>query len=145
MAWRPNLHPILWFAGLPFLLLLVVFIDVFTLNRRPSDSYLLPVGFTGWTRLDYKVAGAPDLTTDGGRRLVRMGADGRMMTSDPLRTGYASDEYYYYAGTTRRRLEENMIWGRISGQANEGHTSFECFFVGSKQEYQAQLAKNPCR
>jgi len=151
MSFRYSLHPILWFIGLPLAIagffVSMQLLSIFVIDRRPATDYFLPEGFKGWARVDYEVRGSPRLLSVNGRYVLRLGSNGRVKTSDHLAYGWASDKYYYESQGSRQVLnssgstDETMIWGEKFGRQ---YGAYQCFFVGTKQEYAAQMARNPC-
>jgi len=77
----------LLFVGLPVLLGALVygpFILDLLLHRRPPSRFLIPSGYRGWVRIEYRVSNAPQLPRDGEYLLVRLAGDGTLKTSSDL-------------------------------------------------------------
>src|SRR5205814_9601725 len=55
-------------------------LDLF-LHRRPPSRFLIPSGYVGWVRVDYRVATAPPLPREGKYLLVKVARDGSLQTS----------------------------------------------------------------
>jgi len=90
-------------------------------QRRPS-RYLVPEGYIGWVRIDFRVKEAPPLLIEDEHYLFEIPASGRLQTSSDMEYGWASsDDFYYYAGDTRQNLTETTwggggaIWGQSNG------------------------------
>ena len=119
-------------------------------NRTPC-VYELPVGFRGWTLVEFEVDGAPPLPRDGGVLLFSFPASGRLTTSSRLEEGVAKDEFYY-VGQKRYPLPigipggDGLIWGQVTGLNGTGKVSsrtFMRFFVGSREEFEASANAAP--
>jgi hypothetical protein len=73
--------------------------------------YLIPEGYAGWLCVSYKVAGAADLATEDGFRIVRFPSTGVVETSFEGLPGTYKDEFYYYSTTERRTLNVGREMG----------------------------------
>ena len=62
---------------------------------RRGDRVLIPDGYVGWVEIRYNVRGAPQLRLVDGKYELRIGADGKLVTSSDQSSGYGSDEYFY--------------------------------------------------
>jgi len=69
---------------------------------RTGDVVLIPDGYVGWVRIYYQDSAARSLTKEGGRRLIRIKADGTTHTSSALESGYAIDAYFYVSPSGKR-------------------------------------------
>jgi hypothetical protein len=117
---------------------------------RRSEIYLIPKGFTGWVRIEYGVYGAPTLSEEGRRYLVRVPNQGYVRTSTKFEEGWAIDQFLYVDGQgNRERLalgeldkHTGSIWGIATGfdqsHSNKGPI-YRTFFVGSETLF----LKNP--
>lgn len=117
-------------------------------ERRPS-RYLIPEGYVGWVRINYKVKDAPRIPIEDGHYLFKFPESGSIDTSSDNEEGWAKDEYYYYSDDRRRQLpheiDNEMIWGHIiGGKTSRGQepTKYEEFFVGTEEEYQKYGVKH---
>jgi len=105
-------------------------------TRRP-DRYLIPDGYIGQVRIEYRVKGAPKLPIENGYFLLKVPDSGRLQTSSVMQDGWASDEYYYVSKKGRREIkftgwgEGGMIWA----DSMEPHGANEKFFVGTEQQW----------
>jgi hypothetical protein len=109
-------------------------------QRRPS-RYLIPEGYMGWVRVDFKVKDAPATPFEDGYYLFKFPLSGKIETSSDIEYGVAKDEYYYYSDTTRRLLKVTgwggggMIWTGFNGSAQgNNEPPYEYFFVGTEDE-----------
>lgn len=109
-------------------------------KRKPS-RYLIPDGYVGWVRIDFKSKDAPALTTEDGFYLIKFPPSGHLRTSSANEYGWASDEYYYYAGEARKPLKATgwgkggMIWGGFTGSLQGADETHEGFFVGTEEQF----------
>ena len=141
-----NRAPFVLFAvlGLPLFIAAVLFgpaaFDL-VFHRRSPERFLIPTGYSGWVRVDYRQKGAPPLSTEDGRLLLKLNARGTLQTSsDPL-SGHGSDDYFYYSGDRRTPLSNagvckgGMVW-QIETMVDEPtSTPFIRFFVGTEDQY----------
>ena len=104
-------------------------LDLF-LHRRPPSRFLIPTGYVGWVRVEYRVADAPPLPREGKYSLVRVERDGALRTSSDLPEGWAHDQFFYYSGNSRQALSNagwckgGMVWGEeMETKANESKRS----------------------
>jgi hypothetical protein len=110
-------------------------------HRRPPERFLIPTGFSGWVRIDFRQKSAPPLPTENGHLLLKLNAQGMLATSsDPL-TGHGRDDFYYYSGDRRTSISNagvckgGMIW-EINTMVDETtSTPFVRFFVGTEDQY----------
>jgi hypothetical protein len=130
--------------GLPLLIAAVVFgptaFDL-VFHRRPPERFLIPAGYTGWVRVEFRQKGAPPLPTEDGRRLLKVNAQGLLQTSSDLQPGHGKDDFFYYAGERRTPLSNagvckgGMVW-QIETMVDEStSTPFTRFFVGTEDQY----------
>jgi len=109
-------------------------------DRRPN-RYLLPDGYIGWVRVNYRIQDAPALPIEDGYYLLRIPMNGLLDTSSNGEEGAAIDEYYYYLGENRRPLQHRtdnpLIWGAVGfGSKSNEPSRYEEFFVGTKDQYE---------
>lgn len=126
---------------LPFLIGITV-LSGCQANTRQASRYLIPDGYVGWVRIDYKAENASVLPTENGFYLVTLPPDGHLRTSSPIEYGSATDEYFYYSGPNRRLLkatgwgEGRMIWGQFNGSLQgSDEPPYQYFFVGSEEQF----------
>src|ERR1700739_2005647 len=117
-----NQNPYVFIAVLGFpVLILAVFLGPsgldLVIHRRPPERYILPSGFTGWARIDYRQPTAPPLPVENSRRSLRLDTRGALATSDSPPQGHARDEFF---AATAKGLQPfpyfgickgGMIWG----------------------------------
>lgn len=134
--------------GVPVFLAAAVFgPTVFDLvaHRRPPDRYIVPAGFRGWARVDYRQSAAPPLPVENGERVLKVDAQGRLQTSDSPRNGHAKDEFFAATGGSLQALpyigmcKGGMIWGLET--LVDAHTGlpYTRFFVGDEGEYRREV------
>ena len=121
--------------------------------RRPS-KYLVPDGFVGWVRIDFRVSDAPPTPIDSGFYVFEIPDDGWVRTSSDIEYGVATDEYYYVSPQGLRPLrmtgwgEGGTIWGQFNGKSESFSKSggdgpatspstatYELFFVGTEDDF----------
>jgi hypothetical protein len=110
-------------------------------HRRRPERYLIPAGYTGWARVEFRQKGAPPLPTEDGRLLIKLDAHGILRTSSDPPVGHGNDDFYYYAGDTRTRISNagvckgGMIWQVETMVDEPTSTPFARFFVGTEDSY----------
>lgn len=118
-------------------------------HRRPPERYLIPAGFTGWVRVDYRQMNASPLPTEDGHRLLKLNAQGMAATSSNPPSGHGIDDFLYYTADRRTPLSSagvckgGMIW-EVRTMVDE-HPSMPVtrFFVGTEDQY--RKAVDPLR
>ena len=109
-------------------------------NRTPR-TYLIPDGYVGWVKIDFKVKDAPALRTEDGSYVLEFPPSGRLQTSSPNEYGPAIEEYFYYSGNERKPLKfttwdgGGMIWGGFAGSKQGAEETYEGFFVGTEEQF----------
>ena len=110
-------------------------------HRRAPERFLIPAGYSGWVRVDFRQKGAPPLPLEDGRLLLKLNSDGTLQTSSDPQPGHGRDEFFYYAGDRRTRLSNagvckgGMVW-QIGTMVDERtSTPFARFFVGTEDQY----------
>jgi len=113
-------------------------------QRRPS-RYLMPEGYVGRVRIEFKTKNAPPIPLEAGYYLFTIPANGLLQTSSDIEYGWAKDEYYYYDDHGRRQLpvtgwgHGGMIWGGGNGEDTDSRIGtrvlYEGFFVGTEAQY----------
>jgi hypothetical protein len=144
--------------GLPVLVAALLFgpaaFDL-AFHRRPPERYLIPAGFTGWTRIEFRKRGAPPLPVEDGHRLLKLDAQGRLSTSSDPRAGHGKDDFYYYAtraatGWTSSDEQRTpisnagvckggMVWELDTRVDESTSISFTRFFVGTEDQYRREV------
>jgi len=125
-----------WFA-----LATVAGISMGAVLARHPTSYLIPMSYVGWVRIEHTDDAAP-LEFSKGRYICRVPSNGVLRTSSPIEDGWAQDEYFYYseAGNLRQLRatgwgEGGMIWGNRLEQRQGSRNRIEFFYVGSEQDF----------
>jgi hypothetical protein len=110
-------------------------------HRRPPERFLIPAGYKGWARVDFRQKGSPPLPTEDGRVLLKLNEKGALKTSsDPL-PGHGRDDFFYYAGDRRTPLSNlgvckgGMVWGIATMVDETTSTPFTRLFIGTEDEY----------
>ena len=130
--------------GLPLFIFVAVFgpaaFDL-AIHRRPPERFLIPAGYSGWVRIDFRQKDAPPLSLENGRLLLKLSAQGTLQTSSDPQSGHGKDDFFYYAGDRRTPLSTagvckgGMIW-QIETRVDEPtSTPFARFFVGTEDQY----------
>ena len=141
-----NKSALLLFAvlGLPIVVATVFFGPVafdLVFHRRPPERFLIPAGYTGWVRVDFRQKSAPPLPMENGHLLLKLNAQGTLQTSsDPL-AGHGKDDFFYYSGDRRTPLSNagvckgGMVWQIETMVDERTSTPFARFFVGTEDQY----------
>ena len=145
---RPLL---LLLLGVPVLILFIVAaafgpspLDL-VLNHRPPERYLIPAGYTGWVRIDFRQPGAPALPIEDSRRLFNVNSQGTLQTSADSRPGHGKDEFFSDSPTGRSRLSNagvcrgGMIWELETKVDTRTSKPFTRFFVGTEDQYRHEI------
>jgi hypothetical protein len=134
--------------GLPLFIAAVLFgpaaFDL-VFHRRPPERFLIPAGYHGWARVNFRQKGAPPLPVEDGRLLLKLNEQGMLQTSsDPL-SGHGRDDFFYYSGDQRTPLSNagvckgGMVW-QIETMVDEStSTPFARFFVGTEDQYRHEV------
>jgi hypothetical protein len=117
--------------------------------RRRPVRYLIPDGYVGWVKINFRVQSAPALPIEDGYYLARMPEAGELGTSSDIEYGWAKDEYYYYVDDTRHPLKATtwggggFIWGGFNGQEQDPNQkvvqTYLQFFVGTEDQYKSHI------
>ncbi|MGA7081002.1 MAG: hypothetical protein WBQ43_15620 [Terriglobales bacterium] len=114
-------------------------------NRRPPERFLIPAGYRGWARINFRQKGTPALPIEDGRLLLRLNAQGLLQTSsDPL-SGHGKDDFFYYSGDRRTPLsnagvcKDGMVWQIETMVDDSTSTPFARFFVGTEDQYRHEV------
>jgi hypothetical protein len=137
----------LFVVSLPVLVGIFVYgpfvLDLFV-HRRPPSRFLIPSGYVGWVRIEYRVPNAPPLGREGKYVLVRIDSDGSGKTSSDLPDGWGKDQFFYYSRGGRQPLSNagwckgGMIWDEASSKVT-GATLFLRFFVGTEDQFRVEV------
>jgi|SRR5208283_986441 len=134
--------------GLPLFIAAVLFgpaaFDL-VFHRRPPERFLIPAGYHGWARINYRQKGAPSLPMEDGRLLLKLNAKGMLQTSSAPLSGHGKDDFFYYDGDRRAPLSNagvckgGMVW-QIETMVDEStSTPFARFFVGTEDQYRHEV------
>jgi hypothetical protein len=114
-------------------------------HRRPPERFLVPAGYTGWVRIDFRQKDAPPLPEEDGRRLFKLDEHGALRTSSEPQSGHGKDDYFYYSGDRRTPLSNagvckgGMVW-KLENVLNERSSmSFARFFVGTEEQFRHEV------
>ena len=137
----------LFVVSLPVLVGIFVYgpfvLDLFV-HRRPPSRFLIPSGYVGWVRVDYRVPNAPPLGREGKYLLVLIDRAGKNKTSSDLPEGWGKDQFFYYSESGRKPLSNagwckgGMIWDE-SGGKNEQSARCLRFFVGTEDQFRSEV------
>jgi hypothetical protein len=130
--------------GLPIFIAAAVFgpaaFDL-VFNRRPPERFLIPAGYSGWVRVDFRQKGAPPLPTEDSRLLLKINGQGTLQTSSNPLSGHGKDDFYFYSGERRTPLSNagvckgGMVWNVETMVDEPTSTPFARFFVGTEDQY----------
>ena len=133
---------------LPVIVLAAVFgpsaLDI-VMHRRPPDRYIIPAGFHGWARIDFRQPSASPLPVEKGERVFKLDAQGRLQTSDTPRPGHAKDVFFAATGPSLQPLPSygmckgGMIWGLETLTDDRTGLPYTRFFVGNEGEYRHEV------
>jgi hypothetical protein len=134
--------------GLPIFIAAAVFgptaFDL-VFHRRPPERFLIPTGYSGWVRVDFRQKDAPPLPMEDGRLLLRLNALGALQTSSDPQLGHGRDDFFYYSGDRRTALSNagvckgGMVWQIETMVDDRTSTPFERFFVGTENLYRHEV------
>jgi len=119
-------------------------------HRRPPERYLIPAGFTGWTRIEFRKRGAPPLPIEDGRRLLKLDAHGTLSTSSNPQRGHGKDDFYYYSAADPSKdhrtplssagvCKGGMVWELDNLLDESTSTPFIRFYVGTEDQYRHEV------
>lgn len=115
------------------------------LHRRPPERYLIPNGYTGWVRVNFREKDASPLNGENGHRVLKFNSQGTTATSSDPPSGHGNDDFYYYNGDRRTPLSNagvckgGMIWETETAIDPATNVPFTRFFVGSEEQYRHEL------
>jgi hypothetical protein len=134
--------------GLPLFIAAAVFgptaFDL-VFHRWPPERFLIPTGYSGWVRVDFRQKNAPPLPMEDGRLLLKLSAQGTLQTSSDPQLGHGRDDFFYYAGDRRMPLSNagvckgGMVWQIETMVDDRTSTPFERFFVGTEAQYRHEV------
>ena len=134
--------------GLPIFIAAAVFgptaFDL-VFHRRPPERFLIPAGYSGWVRVDFRQNDAPPLPMEDGRLLLKLNAQGALQTSSDPQLGHGRDDFFFYSGDRRTPLSNagvckgGMVWQIETMVDDRTSTPFERFFVGTEGQYRHEV------
>jgi len=140
--------------GLPIFIAAAVFgptaFDL-VFHRRPPERFLIPAGYSGWVRVDFRHKDAPPLPMEDGRLLLKLDAQGTLQTSSDPQLGHGRDDFFYYSGDRRTSLSNagvckgGMVWQietMVDERSSMNSTPFVRLFVGTEAEYRHAVDPN---
>ncbi len=95
-------------------LLVVWWVAPFGNSRRP-DRCLVAQGYAGWLIIEHGVKSAPATQVVDGHNLYRFPPKGRIKTSTPIASGFATDEYYYVTPKGLVKIPDSDAPGKNAG------------------------------
>jgi hypothetical protein len=134
--------------GLPIFIAAAVFgPSAFDLvfHRRPPERFLIPAGYSGWVRVEFRHKDAPPLPMEDGRLLLKLDLQGTLQTSSDPQLGHGRDEFFYYSGDRRTPVSNagvckgGMVWQIETMVDDRTSTPFERFFVGTEGQYRHEV------
>ena len=134
--------------GLPLLIAAAVYGQTafdLVFHRRPPERFLIPAGYSGWVRVDFRQKDAPPLPMEDGRRLLKLNAQGTLQTSSDPQLGHGRDDFFYYSGDRRTQLSNagvckgGIVWQIETMIDDRTSTPFERFFVGTEGQYRHEV------
>ena len=130
--------------GLPIFIAAAVFgpaaFDL-VFHRRPPERFLIPAGYSGWVRVDFRQKHAQPLPMEAGRRLLILDEHAALQTSSDPQPGHGKDDFFYYAADRRTPLSNagvckgGMVWQVETMVDDRNSTPFTRFFVGTEDQY----------
>jgi hypothetical protein len=134
--------------GLPIFIAAAVFgptaFDL-VFHRRPPERFLIPAGYSGWVRVDFRHKDAPPLPMEDGRLLLKLDLQGTLQTSSDPQLGHGRDDFFFYSGDRRTPLSNagvckgGMVWQIETMVDDRTSTPFERFFVGTEGQYRHEV------
>jgi hypothetical protein len=134
--------------GLPIFIAAAVFgpaaFDL-VFHRRPPERFLIPAGYSGWVRVDFRHKNAPPLPTEDGRLLLKLDGQATLETSSDPPRGHGRDDFFYYSGDRRTPVSNagvckgGMVWQIETVVDDRTSTPFERFFVGTEGQYRHEV------
>jgi hypothetical protein len=114
-------------------------------HRRPPERFLIPAGYSGWVRVDFRQKDAAPLPMEDGRRVLKLNVQGTLQTSSDPQLGHGRDDFFYYSGDRRAQLSNagvckgGMVWQIETMVDDRTSTPFERFFVGTEGQYRHEV------
>lgn len=137
--------------GLPLLIAAVVVgPTAFDLlfHRQSPERFLVPSGYQGWARVEFRQKGAPPLPVEDGRALLKLDEHAKLRTSSDPPSNHNNDQFFYYTGDRRTPLSNagvckgGMIWQVETMVDEPTSTPFTRFFIGTEAQYRHEVDPN---
>ena len=134
--------------GLPIFIAIAVFGPVafdLVFHHRPPERFLIPTGYSGWVRVDFRQKDSLPLPMEDGHRLLKLNAQGALQTSSDPQLGHGRDDFFYYSADRRTLLSNagvckgGMVWQIGTMVDDRTSTPFERFFVGTEGQYRHEV------
>lgn len=119
------------------------------MKHRTPIRYVIPIGFTGWVKLYYKVKDAPPLKRQNGVYEVRFSDLGIAKTSSDMEIGFAEDVFIYEGTSGKEVLHQTssgkggLVWDGVVAinQNLRENTSvhYVRYFIGTEVQYKEAL------
>jgi hypothetical protein len=117
-------------------------------HRQTPERFLIPSGYKGWARVDFRQKDARPLPVEEGKTLLRVDDRGQLRTSSDPPSLHGKDEFFYFAGDHRTRLSNagvckgGMIWQVETMVDERDAIPFVRFYVGTEDEYRHAVDPN---
>jgi Family of unknown function (DUF6843) len=114
-------------------------------HRGSPERFLIPAGYAGWVRINFRQKDAPPLPAEDGRLQLKLNEHGQLQTSSDPEVRHSSDDFFYYAGERRTQLSSagvckgGMIWQVETMVDERTGTPFERFFVGTEDQFRHEV------
>jgi hypothetical protein len=114
-------------------------------HRRPPERFLIPAGYHGWVRVDFRQKGSPPLPSEDDRLLLKLDEHGALQTSSNPQPGHGRDDFFYYSSNQRTPLSSAgvckgfMIWQTETMVDERTGTPFSRFYVGTEEQYRHEV------
>ena len=77
----------------------ILFCYINSTGQKLKETFLIPIGFQGRINVIFNQFYAAPIPIENGRRIYHIPADGILITSSKLKTGFFEQEYYYVDNT----------------------------------------------
>lgn len=79
-----------------------LFVSLTSCSQKVKETFLIPLGFEGRINVIFNQPKTAPVPVENGRRIYRIPADGILITSSKLETGFLNQEYYYVSKSGRK-------------------------------------------
>jgi Family of unknown function (DUF6843) len=117
-------------------------------HRQAPERFLIPSGYKGWARIDFRQKDAAPLAIENGRTLLKLDDRASLRTSSDPPSLHGKDEFFYYSGDHRTPLSSRgvckggMVWQVETMVDERNSTPFVRFFIGTEAEYRHAVDPN---